>query len=102
MYSKGLCSPELISDVLSNSGPSVQKVSVILNICQTMVVYDQELRILRFAHLEVQEFLIQSLKFEEDLVHTSIAETCLAFLITQDVAGSHLLDDSTMCYGIGL
>lgn len=58
----------------------------ILHVCHNLVVYDQELRVLRFAHFSVQEFLLSpefSLKypgFNGEDAHTTIAEVCLTVL----------------------
>lgn len=52
--------------------------STILDICQNLVVFDEELRVLRFAHFSVKEFLLVKQKSAES--HTKIAEVCLTLL----------------------
>lgn len=60
--------------------------STILDIWQNLVVFDEELGVLRFAHFSVQEFLLVKHKSAE--CHTSIAEVCLT-LLTYHSTTSH-------------
>lgn len=47
---------------------------MILNICQNLVVYDETLDALRFAHFSVQEFLERQPELNKETAHTSFAE----------------------------
>lgn len=87
LYAKERCSPVLITEVLSiKPGEDVRDseewtLSIILDICQNLVVYDEQLDTLRFAHFSVQEFLEHQPELNHETAHTSITEVCLTSLL---------------------
>lgn len=67
------------TDNLASQGLTVQ---AILDICQPLLELDSGLKILRFAHFSVQEFLLGQYTIEES--HTHVAEACLTLLVNHD------------------
>lgn len=73
-------------------------VKTILDVCQNLVVFDEKLDVLRFAHYSVQEFLL--LDLEPADCHTQVAEVCLTLLthhyMTPGTEAPALMDYSTL------
>lgn len=59
--------------------------SVVFDICQNLVVLDERLGVLRFAHFTVQEFLVKHFQLKEG--HTGVAEVCLT-LVMNNLTGT--------------
>lgn len=53
----------------------------IINICCNLVVFDEELEVLRFAHCLVQEFLVSKMRSKKPESHTMKTEVCLTSVI---------------------
>lgn len=53
---------------------------VVLDVCQNLVVLDEQLKVVRFAHFSVQEFLLTQFNSEDG--HSCVAEICLTTLLT--------------------
>ena len=53
----------------------------VLELCHNLVIYDEGLRIFRFAHLSVREFLEKMPEFSENFCNALAAEHCLIHLI---------------------
>lgn len=70
---------ELIRAVSASSDLTVL---ALLDICYNLLVRDQGLGVLRFAHFSVQEFLLK--QFSSEGGHTGVAEVCLTILLTLD------------------
>lgn len=60
--------------------------SAVFDICQNLVVLDNRLQVLRFAHFSVQEFLLKQFNSEEE--HTGVAEVCLDALVNHTTRSS--------------
>ncbi|KAL7273947.1 hypothetical protein RUND412_003174 [Rhizina undulata] len=56
----------------------------ILDVCQNLVVLDNELGVFRTAHFSVSEFLFEKISMEQ--AHTAAAEVCLTFLCYENHA----------------
>ncbi|KAL7276073.1 hypothetical protein RUND412_000957 [Rhizina undulata] len=54
----------------------------LLDVCQNLVVLDEELGVLRTAHFSVTEFLLERLDINQ--AHTTAAEVCLTLLCCED------------------
>lgn len=65
------------------SGCYTLSAPVLLDICHNLLVRDEELGVLRFAHFSVQEFLLRQFDVEGD--HASLAEVCLTTLLAPAV-----------------
>lgn len=101
----GFCRAELVSEVPPLGEADTDryrwKHPAILDICQNLVVYDEQLNTFRFAHFSVQEFLIDQPECDEEETHTGIAETCLTVLMRQpDTTDSELLYYSTDSWAV--
>lgn len=89
LYSDGLISPWLVIDALrvtpGEQSPDTFKLKLdtVLDTCQNLVVLDDNVSVLRFAHFSVQEFLIQYPGFEPESAHSYITEVCLTALMYQ-------------------
>lgn len=53
--------------------------SAVFDICENLVVLDERLGVLRFAHFTVQEFLLRHFRPKEG--HTGVAEVCLTLVM---------------------
>jgi ankyrin repeat protein len=58
----------------------------VLAACQNLVIFDETLKILRFAHFSVQEYLQRQPEFSEETGHAYMADICLT-LLTYDSEG---------------
>ncbi|KAL0631450.1 hypothetical protein Q9L58_009682 [Maublancomyces gigas] len=59
--------------------------AAVLGVCQNLLILDDRLGVVRFAHFSVQEFLLTQFSSEE--VHTCLAEICLTILLAPGAHG---------------
>ena len=73
----GIESPNLNSD-------NIPQIKTLLSCCQGLVVVDKEALIIRLVHFTLQEYLLAHPQLFS-AVHSTIAETCLSYLNSQEV-----------------
>ena len=71
---------EATSVCQDNPIDQLTKLQIIL-MSQSLIVFDVEFRIFRFAHLSVREFLENDERFSGDAAHAIAAELCLRCLL---------------------
>ncbi|KAI5837913.1 hypothetical protein DFP73DRAFT_580864, partial [Morchella snyderi] len=76
---------EAVSEPYSSSKNDLTE-STILDICCNLVVFDEGLGVLRFAHFSVQEFLLSEIDSKE--CHTMMAGVCLTSLMHETEPGT--------------
>lgn len=88
LYTVRPLSPEELLEAIAvgSTAPSHRiNLPILFDICQNLVVVDEELGVLRFAHFSVQEFLFK--KFKPSDGHTAVANVCLGTLMNQGATG---------------
>lgn len=81
LYAVRPLSPEELIDGVSFPSTTGKPTSeVLLDICRGFVVHDEGLKVLRFAHFSVQEFLLKHITAQQG--HAAMADVTLNLLLT--------------------
>ncbi|KAI5839132.1 hypothetical protein DFP73DRAFT_502190, partial [Morchella snyderi] len=91
-FANSPCKPEAImqSLTLNPQNPSPEKeyfewtLPKVLSACQNLVIHDEKLKTLRFAHFSVQEYLQRQPDFESPNGHEEMATLCLTTLMYRE------------------
>lgn len=87
--------PAELLELVAFASVDAISLAVVFDICQTLVVLDERLGVLRFAHFSVQEFLLS--RFDGAAGHAGFVERCLRVLVlpgpcvpqTREYASTH-------------
>ncbi len=82
----------------SNSSYMMTRTQDIIRVCHTFVLCDEELDIIRFAHLSVKEFLESNEDFQIELRNKIVAERCLIACLKTDTSSEQVFKANEMLY----